>query len=52
MVNKIRLPEPEENLKFIDVHCHLPFPRPKNDRLPSDQEQLHNYFKLGERKFF
>ena len=47
MVNKIRLPEPEENLKFIDVHCHLPFPRPKNDRLPSDQEQLHNYFKLG-----
>lgn len=47
MAKKVVLPEPEDNLKFIDVHCHLPFPRPKNDRLPNDQEQILNYFKLG-----
>ncbi|MFX1280224.1 MAG: TatD family hydrolase [Promethearchaeota archaeon] len=47
MSKKINLPEPEENLKFIDVHCHLPFPRPKNDRLPSNEEQILNYFNLG-----
>ncbi|MFX0027814.1 MAG: TatD family hydrolase [Candidatus Hermodarchaeota archaeon] len=47
MPKKNFLPEPEDNLKFIDVHCHLPFPRPKNDRLPSNQEQISNYFKLG-----
>jgi TatD DNase family protein len=47
MAKKVVLPEPEENLKFIDVHCHLPFPRPKNDRLPSDEEQISTYFKLG-----
>ncbi|MHA1916365.1 MAG: TatD family hydrolase [Promethearchaeota archaeon] len=41
------MPEPEEGLKFIDVHCHMPFPRPKNDRLPSDQEQFVEYFKKG-----
>jgi TatD DNase family protein len=47
MSKKVILPEPEENLKFIDVHCHLPFPRPKNDRLPGDERQLRNYFDLG-----
>ncbi|MFX1375803.1 MAG: TatD family hydrolase [Promethearchaeota archaeon] len=47
MPKKVLLPEPEDNLEFIDVHCHLPFPRPKNDRLPPDQEQFLNYFKLG-----
>lgn len=45
---RIIIPEPEEGLKFIDVHCHLPFPRPKkNDKLPSDEEQYSNYFKDG-----
>ncbi len=45
---RIIIPEPEEGLKFIDVHCHLPFPRPKkNDKLPSDEEQYYNYFKDG-----
>ena len=44
---KILIPEPEPNLKFIDVHCHLPFPRPKNDKLPSDKEQYITYFKMG-----
>ncbi|MFX1258979.1 MAG: TatD family hydrolase [Promethearchaeota archaeon] len=42
------MPEPEEGLKFIDVHCHLPFIRPKkNDKLPSDEEQYYNYFNDG-----
>jgi TatD DNase family protein len=47
MPKKSIIPEPEANLKFIDVHCHLPFPRPKNDSLPSDEEQYINYFKDG-----
>lgn len=48
MSRKIKVPEPEEGLQFIDVHCHLPFPRPKkNDKLPSDEEQYSNYFKIG-----
>ena len=47
MPKKIEVPEPEDNLEFIDVHCHLPFPRPKNDKLPSDTEQYHEFFKLG-----
>ncbi len=40
-------PEPERNLEFIDVHCHLPFPRPPKDILPPDREQYDHFFKLG-----
>jgi len=47
MPKKIEVPEPEENLEFVDVHCHLPFPRPKNDKLPSDTEQYNEFFELG-----
>jgi len=48
MPKKINIPEPEENLKIIDVHCHLPFPRPKkNDRLPSDEQQYRDFLKNG-----
>ncbi|NVM45971.1 MAG: TatD family hydrolase [Candidatus Lokiarchaeota archaeon] len=48
MPKKINLPEPEDNLKFIDVHCHLPFPRPKkNDRLPSDEQQYRDFLSNG-----
>ena len=47
MPKKIVVQEPEMGLKFIDVHCHLPFHRPKNDRLPTDKEQYSNYFKMG-----
>ena len=48
MPKKINVPEPEENLRFIDVHCHLPFPRPKkNDMLPSDEQQYRDYLKNG-----
>ena len=47
MSKKIVVQEPEMGLKFIDVHCHLPFRRPKNDRLPTDREQYSNYFKMG-----
>ena len=48
MPKKINIPEPEENLKIIDVHCHLPFPRPKrNDRLPSDEQQYRDFLKYG-----
>jgi TatD DNase family protein len=47
MPQKFTIPEPEYGLKFIDVHCHLPFNRPKNDKLPSDKEQYLNYFKMG-----
>ncbi len=47
MRKNIRIPEPEENLKFIDVHCHIPFLRPKKDRLPSDEDQIREYFKMG-----
>jgi len=48
MPKRINIPEPEEGLNFIDVHCHLPFPRPKkNDRLPSDEEQFRDFFKSG-----
>jgi TatD DNase family protein len=41
------VPEPEDNIKFIDVHCHMPFQRPRNDRLPTNREQYLNYFKMG-----
>ena len=48
MPKKINIPEPEEDLKFIDVHCHLPFPRPKkNDRLPSDEQQYRDFLNNG-----
>ncbi|NVM35722.1 MAG: TatD family hydrolase [Candidatus Lokiarchaeota archaeon] len=47
MSKKGKIPEPEKNLKFIDVHCHLPFHRPKNDQLPTDKEQYLSYFKMG-----
>jgi len=47
MSKVINVPEPEDNIKFIDVHCHLPFSRPKNDRLPSNRDQYLNYFKMG-----
>jgi TatD DNase family protein len=48
MPKKITIPEPEENLKIFDVHCHLPFPRPKkNDRLPSDEQQYRDFLKNG-----
>lgn len=44
---KFKVPEPEGGIKFIDAHCHVPFPRPKNDRLPSDDQQYKNYFEMG-----
>jgi len=47
MAKKINVPEPEDNIKFIDVHCHMPFPRPRNDKLPTDREQFNNYFNMG-----
>jgi len=47
MPKKIIVPEPESGLKFIDVHCHMPFHRPKNDQLPTNKEQYLNYFKMG-----
>ncbi|TFG15865.1 MAG: TatD family deoxyribonuclease [Promethearchaeota archaeon] len=45
----ITIPEPEDGLEFIDVHCHLPFPRPKNDTLPSNEEQYLDFFRIGGR---
>ncbi len=48
MPKNIKIPEPEKNLKFIDVHCHLGgFHRPKNVQLPTDKEQYLSYFKMG-----
>jgi TatD DNase family protein len=48
MPKNIEIPEPKPNLPFIDSHCHLPFPRPKkNDKLPSDEDQLNDYFEMG-----
>jgi len=47
MKDKVKIPEPEEGLKFIDVHCHLPFPRPKKDQLPSNEEQYRDFFEKG-----
>lgn len=47
MPKKIKIPEPQDGLKFIDVHCHMPFKRSKNDRLPSDQEQYLSFFEMG-----
>ncbi|TFG02621.1 MAG: TatD family deoxyribonuclease [Promethearchaeota archaeon] len=44
---KSQVPEPEAGLKFIDAHCHIPFPRPKKDILPSDNQQYENYFDMG-----
>ncbi len=48
-MNKVKkTSEPIEGLMFIDVHCHLPFPRPrKNDKLPSDETQFREYFEKG-----
>ncbi|MFX0032822.1 MAG: TatD family hydrolase [Candidatus Hodarchaeota archaeon] len=43
-----KIPEPMEGLRFIDTHCHLPFPRSKkNENLPSDEQQYLDYFKMG-----
>ena len=50
MPSKINTPEPEDGLEFIDVHAHIPFPRPRNDKLPSHDVQDRNDFKM-ERKF-
>jgi TatD DNase family protein len=48
MPKEVKLPEPEKDLNFIDVHCHLPFPRPKkNDQLPSNDVQFGQYFEEG-----
>ena len=48
MPKEVKLPEPEKDLNFIDVHCHLPFPRPsKNDQLPPDIVQFKQYFDDG-----
>jgi len=48
MPKKIKIPEPEENLNFIDVHCHLgALPRPKRDQLPSYEQQFQDFFKNG-----
>jgi len=47
MPKQNNIPEPEVGLKFIDAHCHVPFPRPRNDKLPSDEVQYQNYFKIG-----
>lgn len=48
MPKKIEVPEPEAGLSFIDVHCHLPFPRPKrDDKLPTDKEQYDDFFEKG-----
>lgn len=48
MPKKINIPEPEEDLDIIDVHCHLPFPRPKkNDKLPSDEKQYRDFLDNG-----
>ncbi len=48
MPKNIKIPEPEKNLKFIDVHCHLGgIPRPKNDQLPSDEVQIRDFFERG-----
>ncbi|MHA1253189.1 MAG: TatD family hydrolase [Candidatus Helarchaeota archaeon] len=48
MPKKNIVPEPEMGLKFIDAHCHLPFPRPKkNDILPGDDEQYRDFFEKG-----
>lgn len=47
MSKKNTILEPEKNLEFIDVHCHLPFPRSRNDRLPSDKEQFLDFIQKG-----
>ncbi len=47
MSKKINIPKPQIGLKFIDVHCHLPFPRPRNDKLPPNEVQYSEYFKNG-----
>ena len=48
MPKEVKLPKPEADLNFIDVHCHLPFPRPKkNDQLPPNDVQFRQYFEEG-----
>ena len=47
MSKKGKIPEPEKDLKFIDVHCHLPFHRPKNDQLPTNKEIASEKFGLN-----
>jgi TatD DNase family protein len=48
MTSKNKVAEPESRLNFIDVHCHLPFPRPKkNDKLPPNDQQYQDYFEKG-----
>ncbi|MHA1147989.1 MAG: TatD family hydrolase [Promethearchaeota archaeon] len=47
MLKKVKVPEPEKGLNFIDAHCHIPFPRPKKDILPSDEDQYKTYFENG-----
>jgi TatD DNase family protein len=48
MPTKKPIPKPEADINFIDVHCHLPFPRPKKtDKLPSNDQQYKDFFNKG-----
>ena len=47
MPSQYKVPEPEAGLKFIDAHCHIPFPRPRNDKLPSNDQQYKDYLRMG-----
>ncbi|MFO8020182.1 MAG: TatD family hydrolase [Promethearchaeia archaeon] len=46
MTNKSKVPDPETDIKFIDVHCHMPYPKKKNT-VPSASKQYTQYFEDG-----
>lgn len=44
--DKSKVPEPKVGIKFIDVHCHVPYPNKKNTVPPEDKQYM-QYFEDG-----
>jgi TatD DNase family protein len=40
------IPEPQKGLRFIDVHCHVPYPH-ENKSVPEPETQLKNFKEAG-----
>ncbi len=40
------IPEPHQGLRFIDVHCHVPYPH-ENKSVPEPETQLKNFKESG-----
>ena len=46
LTDNSKIPEPENHIQFIDVHCHVPYPKKKNT-VPPEDKQYKQYFRDG-----